>query len=372
MGLKINIMIVDDKPENLLALDALLKTPDLKDRINIVKALSGAEALGRLLEDDFGLILLDVQMPDMDGFEVAALLRKSERNSATPIIFVTAINKESKHVFEGYEVGAVDYLFKPIDPHITVSKVRVFVQLAEQRRSLEKMNYELAVSNEELQRYGYAVAHDIQEPLAVIQSYLKLIKRRYGGKLDEDFDEFLQFGLDSSDRMRNLIKDLLKYAAFAMEASDQRQIDLNSSMREVEKNLKHLIDHNGVKIQYEPLPKILFNEWRIIQLLQNIIGNAIKFRGEQPPVIELTVKAQGNGHLFSIKDNGIGIASDRLKTVFNLFERLHQKKGHVGNGLGLAICRSIIEKYHGQIWIESQEGIGTTVFFTLPDENLGG
>lgn len=503
---KTNILVVDDRPDGLLALEAVLAC----DSYNLIKASSGLEALSQLLYHEFAVILLDVQMPELDGFETARLIRESPRSKETPIIFVTAISKDTRNLYQGYEAGAVDYIFKPLDPFILKSKVSIFVDLfnknlqikqqAELLRKMElrekerqimemqqentrryvnladavphiilkirpdgKIEYlnqrgheyagsasgvdwqpaihprdrrrfisfwqrmreqdlrtseielrlrgledsayqwhlvrivaevkhdqiigwictctdidnikkteetfrllsrELNRSNKELEEFAYIASHDLKEPLRVVSSFVSLLEKRVQSKVDQREREYLGFIKEGTQQAQTLIKELLEYSRIGKEKSFET-IDLSSLVNEVLTGLKIAIRETGAVITHDPLPKVEAHHIEMVQLFQNLISNAIHYRSDQPLKVHISVRPQGGRWIFSIKDNGIGIDPQFNERIFGMFQRLQPKTETSGTGIGLAICKKIVENHGGEIWVESRVEHGATFYFTL-------
>ncbi len=366
------ILLVDDKQPNLLALEALLAE---KNRV-FYWAGSGEEALGLAYRHEFALILLDVQMPDMDGFELANILKSSNRTKYVPIIFVTAYRFDEGDILQGYTEGAVDYLFKPLNPQITQSKVKTLLDLYAQRKHIEKMNLELDEKNKMLKSSNIAleelaniVSHDLKEPLRTISSFLELLHKRNKDKLDDSSLEFINLCRGSAARLDKLIKSLRAYASVGYRDVDRQLVNLNEVVGNVEDLLKTKIMEKKAEIIIKnELPTVLVNEIQYNQLFQNLIDNALKYQPENNlPVIEISSKAYGDGFWnISIRDNGIGVSEQFREKVFDLFQKFHPSGEYEGTGVGLAICKRIVEKNGGSINISSEEGVGTVFEFSVP------
>jgi PAS domain S-box-containing protein len=221
--------------------------------------------------------------------------------------------------------------------------------------------------NIELERFAYVASHDLQEPLRMIVSFIQLLEKRYKDKLDEDADDFIAFIVDGAKRMQTLINDLLLFSRIGRGDKPFKLIDINVVIDSVINNLKKSIEETNATITHDPLPTIIANEGEFIQLLQNLISNAIKFhKAEEPPVVHISAKLQKNQWIFSVRDNGIGLDSQYFGRIFIIFQRLHKKDEFGGTGIGLAICKKIIERHSGKIWVESELGKGSTFYFSIP------
>lgn len=230
---------------------------------------------------------------------------------------------------------------------------------------LNRLNNELSKSNQRLQEFAYIVSHDLQEPLRAIASFSKLLERKYKNEIDNDGKEFIQYIVDGAERMQHLIQDLLKYSRIQTNKVHYETIDLGSVVDSVEENLQMIIDETEAKIIYQQLPKINADKSQIILLLQNLIHNAIKYRGDNKPKIEICAEEKENEWLFSVKDNGIGIDKKYSKKIFQIFQSLNTRDKEEGTGIGLALCKRIIEKHRGRIWLKSEVGEGSIFNFTI-------
>jgi len=385
---KANILIVDDKPENLLALESILDNP----QIQLYKATSGNEALALVLEYDFALILLDVQMPDIDGFETAELMRGNKKTKHIPIIFVTAINKDQKYVFKGYETGAVDYLFKPLDPEILKSKVEVFLNLYNQKKLIKKQSLELehkvtelnaaflelqkkekllkqqadelAAINQDLKEFAYIVSHDLKAPLRAISSLVNWLACDYEDKIDEKGKEMIDLLLRRVKRMHDLIEGVLKYSRVGRIREEKVAIDLNPLVE----NIIEVIDPpENIEVQVLcKLPTIVAEKTRVEQVFQNLISNAVKYMDKPVGKININCVENGDYWLFSIKDNGQGIEEKHFKKIFQIFQTLASRDEIESTGVGLSLVKKIVELYGGKVWVDSEVGKGSTFYFTFP------
>lgn len=365
-----DILIVDDTPDNLRLLTHMLTERGYKVR----KALNGKIAISAcetLLPD---LILLDIMMPDMDGYEVCKQLKADERTRDVPVIFISALDDVWDKV-TAFTVGGVDYITKPfkavevlarVENQLTIRQLQR--QLIEQNAQLQQLNGELTKSNAELEQFAYVASHDLQSPLQVIIGYADLLNWKYEKQLDADGDRYLGELVDAAMRMTQLIQDLLTYSRIGVPTENFEPVDCNSVLEEAIANLSHQISSNSVAIGHPHLPIVLGNNTQLIQLFQNILSNSIKFRRpEVTPNIEILLNAQNEDEwLFTIRDNGIGIETKNFNRIFEVFQQLHSYKEYPGTGIGMTICKKIVERHGGYIWVESQVGLGTSVYFTLP------
>jgi two-component system sensor histidine kinase/response regulator len=360
-----NILVVDDRRENLLATEKILRHLNAA----IFTANSGNEALSLALRHRFAVVLLDVQMPEMDGFETAVLMQEHESMHSVPIIFVTAISKEERYATQAAEIGAVDYIFKPINSEILKSKVKVYLDLYVQREQILMLNASLQQSNTELERFAYICSHDMQEPARMMNSYASMLDDRYGTVLDEKGRRYLCFITDNARHMQKMILDILAFSRVGREELTMEQVDCNQSIKTVLAKFEDVIAEKKARISYDPLPTITASSTLMQILFQNLIGNALKFQdGSKMPQIDIRWEVKGASWQFCVQDNGIGIDPDLHEKVFAIFQRLHRKEDYPGTGIGLSTCKKFIELCNGKIWFESTLGQGAQFFFTIPQE----
>ncbi len=240
------------------------------------------------------------------------------------------------------------------------------LRVEERTAELKKTMTELSRSNAELQEFAYVASHDLQEPLRMVTSYVQLLGRRYQGKLDADANDFIGYAVDGVSRMQNLINGLLAYSRVATRGKVFEPADCAAALDQALANLGAAIEESGAVISHDPLPTVMSDSTQLVQLFQNLVGNAIKFHGDEPPRVHVSAEQKGGEWVFSIRDNGIGIDPEYAERIFGVFQRLHSREEYPGTGIGLAICRRIVERHGGRIWVESQNGTGSTFYFTMP------
>jgi two-component system sensor histidine kinase/response regulator len=366
------ILVVDDVEENLVALEALLR----RDDADIITARSGTDALELILQHEFALAFIDVQMPEMDGFELAELMRGAERSKYIPIIFLTAGTREMQRVFRGYESGAVDFLFKPVDPLILRHKTDTFVALEQQRKKLAEQYQQLQESEALLREAVQAredvlavVSHDIRNFLQAIKSGVQLLNKS-PDKLSADAKAAIHSRMSSTvDLMGRVIADLLDMASIRngrIEVVMQPEVAAQLISEAIAVH-EPMAQQKGIRLLAScdvPTQVVSCDRERILQVFSNLLGNAIKFcrHGDR---IEVVVRRVDDHVQASVSDTGPGIASEDLPMVFDAYWSGASNR-RVGTGLGLYITKRIVEAHDGRIWIESEMGKGTTVHFTLP------
>lgn len=378
------VLLVDDRPDNLLALRAVLDPLGY----DLVEASSGEEALRRLLGEEYALIVLDVQMPVLDGFETARLIKGRERTRHVPIIFLTAISGEPEHYLRGYETGAVDYVYKPFEPEILRAKVAVFAELWARGTTIERQRAELAArleeldraneslarqavelerSNAALDRFASVASNEIREPLHTVAGLLDLLADRHGGGLPDEARLLVERSAAGTQRARAMVGDLLEYARASTEDLQREAVPLGDALLGAEAALRSELQAAGGVVVAGTLPTVSGDRRQLVRLFTNLVDNAVRFRSEAPPEIRVWGARTEKGWRVAVADNGRGIAPADLPRLFTVFAR-PSTGDDGGAGLGLAVCRRIVERHGGLIWAEpGEEGIGTTVLFELAD-----
>lgn len=476
----IRVLVVDDNSAGLYSTSRVLRAVGFE----VLEAASGAQALNVAKNHMPDVVLLDVKLPDISGFEVCRRIKENKATSIIPVIHLSATYMDSESQVQGLEGGADAYLTHPTEPKVLIATIHAVLRIRQAEGKLhtaaikwqttfdtindsvclinadgrinqsnkafknifnysdldingkmlseiakEFENYtpeffrniyenmindlkaelcfrdqwflisvdsiknengiysgsvfkmtdissqkkfedqlrktmnELERSNKELEQFAFIASHDLQEPLRMISVHLQLIEKKLKGKLDDGTARNINFAVEGSQRMHNLITDLLEYSRVATKAANFSTVDLNSVMNNVLMNLQLGIEANSATINYEKLPEIRGDEIQLNQLFQNLIANALKFRSAENPFIQITVKERQEEWLFSVSDNGVGIEPQYYEKIFIIFQRLQQN--YPGTGIGLAICKKIVERHKGNIWVEQTNKKGTTISFTI-------
>jgi two-component system sensor histidine kinase/response regulator len=378
------ILIVDDTPANV----AVLAEHLVSHGFSVMVAQDGEEGIARAQFGQPDLILLDVMMPGMDGFETCRRLKSNEGTKDIPVIFMTALADIGDKI-TAYKMGGVDYVTKPFHTAEVLARINTHLTLQAMRRQLVEQNLllqqeiavrkkaeavlslrsqELVRSNAQLEQMAYVASHDLQEPLRMVTSYLQLLERRYVGRLDAEAHEFIGFAVDGAKRMQALIDDLLTYSRLGTKAKPLQPTDCDALVETALRSLHLAISESGAQIRCDALPVVMGDAAQLTQLFQNLIANAIKFRGGQAPQIAVRAEPEDGCWRFEVRDNGIGIAPEYFDRIFVMFQRLHSRSAYPGTGIGLAICKNIVERHGGRIWVESAPEQGAVFKFTLPRE----
>ncbi|MBC8165719.1 MAG: response regulator, partial [Bryobacteraceae bacterium] len=329
------------------------------------------QALRQLKRGGYDLVLLDVMMPGMDGFAVLTEMQKDVKLREVPVVMVSAFD-EIANVVSCIQAGAVDYLFKPFNP--VLMRARLVATLEHQRlleaerartRDLETLSTELKRSNEDLERFAYAVSHDLQSPLRTMVGFMQLAQRKAKGALDAETDRLISDAVSAGKRMSQLVKDLLNYSQLTTRSMETGAISVEEIICEVLADMHPLLEESAAQVHCGELPTVAADRVQLRQVFQNLIGNAVKYRSERPPEIHIGAQRMQEFWRFSVGDNGLGIRSEDIPNIFQMFRRLHGANVP-GSGIGLATCVRIVERLGGRIDVESAPGEGSTFFFTIP------
>ena len=378
---EVGVLVVDDEAAGLLAMKSVLAAPGRR----LVLARSGRDALRLMLDEDFAVVLLDVRMPDLDGFETARTIRSRPRSAATPIIFLTAASGDDTQVSLGYEVGAVDYVLKPVNPRTLDSKVAVFVELfrthrelvrqsarmreAERRRDLaEAQNriLELSRSNSQLKQFAFAASHDLREPLRMIASYVQLLAERYAGVFDESAARWIGHALDGVTRMQAMMDGLMEVARVGGADAALEPTSTAVAFDDAVLALSAAVEESRAVVTRGPLPTVLASRVNLTQVFQNLIGNALKFRSDATPHVHASARRDGEWWHITVQDNGIGIDPCDADRAFRIFQRLHTRAEFPGTGLGLALVCAAVRSWGGEVHVEPTPVPGSRFVLRLP------
>ena len=417
---KANILLVDDREDKRLAVETILA--DLGQ--NIIKASSGRDALRCLLNQDFAVILLDVNMPGMDGFETAFLIRQRKSSEHVPIIFITGISDTDTHVSRGYSLGAVDYILTPVVPEILRAKVSVFValfkateqvkqqaerlrlahdelemrvnqrthelaeaneflrvEIAERQRAEEgilKLNSELEqrildrtaelrIANQELETFTYSIAHDLRAPLRQIHGYVQILEEEYVSAIPAEGRPYFKRIGERAQSMEQMVQGLLNLSIISKQDFNFEEIDLNLLVNEVVASIKSEVGNRTIEWKIENLPIVLCNPGLMRQVFANLLSNAIKYTQlRNKTVIDIGQTKINDEPVFYIRDNGVGFSMEHINRLFGVFQRLHRSEDFEGTGIGLALVARIIAKHGGRVWAEGKVDQGATFYFTVP------
>jgi two-component system sensor histidine kinase/response regulator len=380
---RVNILLVDDQPANLVALEAMLQGLGQ----NLVMAGSGREALKWLLTREFAVVLLDVKMPDMDGFETATLIRQRDKSRHTPIIFLTAADQSQTQAVRGYAVGAVDYLVKPVVPEFVRSKVAVFVELAKKTELLQRQAQLLQESeqearglaeaqtelvrdlehkNRELESFSYAVSHDLRAPLRRIESFGRAVQESQAERLDEAGRRYLDRMREASRQMSQLIDDVLYLSRVTRADMREQELDLSGLITLLLERMQEAEPGRRVQIKVRPGVTVTADGQLLRIAVENLLENAWKFTSKTPAArIEFGVANIGGEPTYFVRDNGAGFEMAYADRLFGPFQRLHPSSEFPGTGIGLATVQRIIHRHGGRVWAEGMVGQGATFHFTV-------
>ena len=393
------ILIVDDNSRNLKVLYTYLKHAGFE----VLVAEDGYGGIEVVKNSQPELILLDVMMPGIDGFEVCRRLKESQQSRDIPVIFLTALS-ETVSKIEGFEVGGVDYITQPTENEEVVARVKTHLMLNRLQQKLQQQNTELQAeierrkeierklnsshdllqqnndsleqtvaertaelsdSNQDLEQFAYIASHDLRQPLRKIRICTEYLAEDYAHCFDERAESYMEYITNSVDRMYLLIDDLLTYSRVGKQEKADVPLDLNDIVAECLEDLSLVIEEKQAVISCQNLPTVSGNLREIRQLFQNLLSNALKFTGDRSPEIQITAAPQDRQWLIKITDNGIGIDPQFSEKIFQMFQRLHPDCEYEGTGIGLAICYKVVHSRGGKIWVESKLGLGSRFCFIL-------
>lgn len=355
MPAQLTVLLIEDDDVDREAVHRLVG-----DDFHLLDAETGKQGLAVFRSQQPDCVLLDYRLPDIDGLDVLDKLVEEQ----TPVVMLTG-RGTAEIAVEAMKRGAQDYLSKDaISQEALIRAVANAVEKVALQRKLQ-------TKQKELQQFANIVAHDLQEPLRGVDGLCKLLQQKYRGKqLDSQADEYMDLIVDGTKRMQTLIDDLLDYSRVDREDQRLQPVDCVPVFDQAINNLRAAIEESQATVSHDGLPTVTANGSQLVQLFQNLIGNAVKYRGDATPEIHVMAESKPDEVLFSVRDNGIGIDPKYSERVFQIFRRLHGRDEYSGTGIGLAICKKIVELHDGRIWVESQPGQGSTFLFTIPTKNL--
>ena len=364
---RLRLLLVEDNPADVeLELVALRKDGFV---VSGDVAQTPEEFISRIQATSYDLVLADYNLPQWKGTEALEILCRE--NLDVPFIIVTGYLGEEKAV-DYIKQGATDCVLKdrmarlPIAVRRALEEKRLRDQRREHERELASKVAELARSNAELEQFAYVASHDLQEPLRMIANYTQLLAERYRGKLDEQADKYIRYSVDGAVRMQALIQDLLKFSRVGKAEIEPRITECHAVVEQAVKNLQAAVLESGALVNWSGLPAVMADPSQLVQVFQNLIANAIKFHGAEKPIIQIDSEKKNDEWVLTVSDNGIGIPGENWEDIFVIFRRLHTRDEYAGNGIGLSICKKIVERHGGKIWIEAQPTPGCCFKFTLP------
>jgi signal transduction histidine kinase len=366
-GTTLRVLLVEDNTADVELVLLALRSNGLQVSSDMVQ--TAEDFTQRIRSGVYDIILADYNLPQWRGMETLEILRREHLD--IPLIVVTGYLGEEKAV-ECIKQGATDCVLKDHLGRLPLSVRRALEekQLRQQRRQSEeelaRKIEELARSNQDLEQFAYVASHDLQEPLRMVANYTQLMAERYRGQLDEQADKYIHYAVDGAVRMQALIQDLLKFSRVGKREFDLRPTELRTVVEQALKNLEAAIHESGVQIHWNGLPAVMGDASQLALVFQNLIANGIKFHGAETPAIQIDAEKKDREWVLTVSDNGIGIPAENWQDVFVIFRRLHTRTEYSGNGIGLSICKKIVERHGGKIWLETPAKPGCCFKFTLP------
>jgi len=360
-----NILVVEDNESELGLFCELLEDEGFR----VIGCGSAGEALEHVRRHNFGVAVVDYRLPDLTGTQLLEQIHTCD-DHVRVIIYTGAASYDS--LKEALNLGAFAYLEKLSDRAELLRHVhracheRVERYALDLERAVAGRTEELARSNRELETFASVVAHDLRSPLLTVSGYCQLIHDELGDRLDGKAADYLEHIVDVAARMSRLIDDLLEYSRAGRSREPFRKVDMQNILVLAAANLEGLIRAEQAQVEIGDMPAVTGDQTQLVQLFQNLLDNAVKFRRREPPRIRIAAEAAENGWRFAVEDNGVGIAAEHCERIFQTFQRLHGRE-YPGKGIGLATCKKIVERHGGKIWVDSALGRGTTFYLTLPE-----
>jgi signal transduction histidine kinase len=354
----IKVLLIDDDPNDVHHMERML-IDDFS-----VEVINHLASVMEQLRHGYDVVILDLNLPDSQGYDTFEAVEKM--SGEVPVIVLT-YNSDLKLATKAMSHGAQDYLFKEtINSDVMTRSIRYAIERNKLVQEQKAIMSELQRSNAELQQFVYVASHDLQEPLRMVTSYLSLMERTFKHQLDPKAKEYIDYAMEGGNRMRDLINDVLAYSRVDTHGKKFAPVDMCTVVATVLTTLRAPIEENKAEVIVDPLPTVVADESQMIQVMQNLIGNALKFHGSDRPIIRISLLPGEKEWTFSVKDNGIGLDMVDAEKIFLMFQRLNNRDKYPGTGIGLAVAKKIVERHRGRIWVESELGKGATFFFTIP------
>jgi signal transduction histidine kinase len=390
-----NILLVDDIATNRKLLRVTLEA----EGYSTLEATDGVQALQILARETVDAVISDILMPNMDGFCLCHEIRKSEQLHALPFIIYTSTYTSPGDMKLAETVGADKYLTKPAPTATLLDALREVLdaqaahpapsapvveetymlqqysqalvhKLEEKNAELAQANQALKRSNEELQQFAYIASHDLQTPLRNISGFVQLLQSNYAEALDAQANDWIRRAVQSAEQMHKLIRDVLAYSRVDSQALSFQPTSFREVFTDAVAQLETSIRNAGGQVTCDELPTVTGDLPQLVELLQNLIENGLRYHGQEPPHVHVSAEPDGNEWVFSVRDNGIGIAPKHHERIFEMFRRLHNQQEYPGTGIGLAVCRRVVHRHGGRIWVESEAGHGSVFHFTIPERTI--
>ena len=325
---------------------------------DVTEASTGEQALKLALAKRPQLIVLDVNLPDISGTEVCRRIKSDPATAAVPVLHLSASSIRPADKVAGLENGADSYLTEPVEPAVLIATIRALLRTRQAEEAMRR-------ANEELQHFTYAISHELNEPLRTIATHVQLLAMKVQDKLDSEAQTYVRDVIFAAQRLQSFVQDLLSFSRATSPERKFSPVSCDSLLVTALYELQGAIRDTGAVITHDPLPVVSGSELRLLMVFTNLISNALKYRSEQPPRVHISASSRGDSWVFTVSDNGLGIDPQYRDRIFGAFKRLHGRE-YPGSGIGLALCKRIIENHGGQIWVESTLGQGSTFCFTLP------
>ena len=358
--LKPEILIVDDRMENIISMEEILEDMN----VSIVTASSGNEAVAKSMEKEFALILMDVQMPEMDGFEAMKLIHSEHTNKETPVIFLSAIYSDDYYKIKGIQEGAVDFMTKPIVEGILIGKINVFLTMYRQKIKLREQMNQIASLNRNMESFNRILVHDLKQPLNGVMGMSEILLSMEN--VPDHMKELLEHIYNSGKNMNDLINDVLDLIRTQNEEGEIEEVDMNAVIEEI-RSLYGGKTAKKLEIAYSNLPHLKTRKSLINSIFRNLIGNSIKYNDNDVIKISVSYRKNDGNHEFCTADNGIGIQPEKFKEIFYPFVRANNNSKYSGTGIGLSIVQSAVENLSGSIGVASSGEQGTTICMVILD-----